>query len=78
MICRHEDDVEACTRDAVIAVVTELEFTSGEVEVSVLTMLPACEIHSPETVHEARGSMAPDEFTVLSILEAAGDPGRLL
>jgi hypothetical protein len=74
MMCRVEAD---CTRDAVIGVVSELEFASGEIETSVLVMVPACEIHSTDAVHDTRASMPPEEFTVLSILEAAGDPGRL-
>lgn len=74
MICRAQEE---CARDAVVGIVSEFEFASGEVEVSMLMMTPACEVHAGEEVHEARASMSPDEFTVLNILHAAGDPGRL-
>jgi hypothetical protein len=74
MRCRA---IEDCAEDAVFGVVSEEEYADGDTVVSVLSLQPMCAMHTSEAVHEARSSMSPDEFTVVHIMHAAGDPGRL-
>lgn len=68
---------EACTNDAAFGIVIEEEYTDGATVVSVLSLTPACLTHATEYVHEVRQSTTPDGFTVLHVMHAAGDPGRL-
>lgn len=74
MNCRAAED---CTAEAIFGIVIEEQHNHGDVVVSVLAMIPVCAQHVSEHVTEVRASATPDDFTVVNIMHAAGDPGRL-
>lgn len=79
MICRVERD---CVAEAVYGVVDEVDTIDEgpdgtHVHVSMLRMTPACAMHVSAHAAEVRASATPDDFTVVHIMHAAGDPGRL-
>lgn len=74
MRCRATVD---CTAEALYGVVESVEFTSAEVVTSMLVLVPTCPAHTADTVGATRASVGPDEFTVVHLMHAAGDPGRL-
>lgn len=64
----HSDRPTPCNQPPVMLILEEQEvWHAGDVQEDILTAYPYCAGHAPEQVHEARSSMADDEYRVVTL-----------